>query len=623
MWEIEVMMDSIGAYLEQIKLLKAQPQISEETIDNIMWKVLGLAIKLDDIYEQVYRDELAKLENTETITIRDELLKRERILELSKVRENVLERLFDQNNPEEKILYDLFEDIRREQGYETTFHASDLKLVNDQLELVEKNKAEEQLLKEEYENNLVKINEIQNNMMSFEDFNSKLNEEYAQFIEVNEIDKIDVNAASLSKLTALERQSIVAENIKLLETAQNIDVNQFKYLGKRYDMDKTIIEESNELLFMVDLATKMREEVNNYEELKKKTDEILDIVTIRETNFLSKHTEINYPNEFSYRTIYFMNDLKLVNEQINAEYNIEALQNRNKEIEQKLEMLYDNVKGRSELDDIINNRLAPTEQEQQVEDVLIEEPDKELIEEPDIEEEIIEVKKVEKADSQLLAKVKLIKHKLLELAQLAAPVILAGAILLVPFFEKGSTNNEYDINADIPTIEREVEKIASADDLLAAIEDLEEETITNSVGDKVFVENGTKYYRDASSAQLDNNSYEAGSGTYGLRSEHYNINRIAIMEKDMLGNSTGKVLAVNTTPGVSAEELAKSLGLEPEQYEVMIHIGKGDDNGNYIEAPLNSASVDDLCWMKADSPGVKVVAPASEILQNSGKGIAR
>ena len=74
MWEIDVTLDSIGAYLEQVRLLKAQPQVDEVLIDDILWKVLGLAIKLDDMYEQKYREEL-ELENTETITLRDELLK--------------------------------------------------------------------------------------------------------------------------------------------------------------------------------------------------------------------------------------------------------------------------------------------------------------------------------------------------------------------------------------------------------------------------------------------------------------------------------------------------------------------------------------------------------------------
>ena len=40
-------------------------------------------------------------------------------------------------------------------------------------------------------------------------------------------------------------------------------------------------------------------------------------------------------------------------------------------------------------------------------------------------------------------------------------------------------------------------------------------------------------------------------------------------------------------------------------------------------APANAAASDDLCWMKADSPGIKIVSPASEILENSGKGIGR
>ncbi|MDD2519210.1 MAG: hypothetical protein PHG18_04930, partial [Bacilli bacterium] len=296
MWEIDMTMDSIGAYLEQIRLLKAQPQVNDAEIDNVMWKVLGLALKLDEMHERNYRNELERIENTETITIREELLKRERILELSQARESVLNNLFDQNIPEEKTLFDLFEDIRREHEYETTFHESDVLLVKEQLELVEENKIQEQLLKEEYNNNNIQISNIENSIMSFEDFNQKLNEEYARFIEANEIDKIDVVSASATKLVALERQSIVSENLRLLETANNIDVKSFKYLGDRYENDKLVIEEANELLFMVDLATKMREEVNSYEELQRKVEEINKIVTTRENDFLSRYPNITYPN---------------------------------------------------------------------------------------------------------------------------------------------------------------------------------------------------------------------------------------------------------------------------------------------------------------------------------------
>ena len=664
MWEIDVTLDSIGAYLEQVRLLKAQPQVDEVLIDDILWKVLGLAIKLDDMYEQKYREELEELENTETITLRDELLKRERILELSRIRESVLEDLFDQNIHEEKLLYDLFEDIRKEHSYESLFHESDLNLVKEQLNTIEENRIKEQLLKEEYENNITQINDIQNKIMTFEEFNVRLDEEYKNFIEANEIDKIDARSAEFDKLAALERQSIIKENMKLLETAQNIDVSQFKYLGDRYANDRIIIEESNELLFMVELANKMRLKVNNYEELQKKVESIVNLVSTRETELLSKFPNMNYPNELSYRTIYFMNDLKSLNEQLNSSYNIRKLKTRNKAIEEELENLYDNVKGRRELDDIINNRVQPIEPQEEITEPVKDELQEEMAEpvkdelqeevsepvkdepqeeineiikdEPIIDGEILEVTKTEKASSKLLAKIKNIKNRLLTLAHRAAPFILSGAILLAPLVMNGDQKRP--IVNDVPAIESVVDdaiainpsiidnvdkNIPSLDELTQTIEDLEEKVTSNSIGDKVNIESGVKYYRDATSAQLDNNSYEAGRGTSGLRPENYNVNRIAIMEKDMLGNPTGKILAVTTTPGVSAEELATSLGLEVDQYEVMIHIGAGDENGNYIEASRNSASVDDLCWMRADSPGVKIVTPASEILNTSGKGIVR
>lgn len=625
MQEVGNLLDMIGAYLEQVKLIKAQPVVDEVLLDNVLWKTLDLAIKLNDTYENIYRDELNKLEAIETITIRDELLKRERILELSQTRESVLSNLFDKNDLEELKLYELFEDIMKEEGYETTFHQSDLQLVAEQLELVEENKKKEQLLQEEISNNNKRIEAIENNMKTFEEFNNQLNEEYESFIKINEIDKIDVNAAEITKLTELERFSIFETNMRLMETAVDFDTSKLNHTAQRYERSKVIIEEANELLFMHDLSTIMRKEVSNYDELAHKVSEIADFVETRETNLLSRFPNINYPNDFSYRTMFFVNDLKKVKDQMNYSNELAELTNRNAEIEKELETLYENVKGRRELNDIISNsnNIEPKIED----DIDLEKTEQENVDnaEQEIEEDIYEVINVEQAKPGLLNKLKQHKNKLISFCKKAAFVIIAGVVML-------SAKNISNEKAIPKEIAQEIQEIgseltddgaASVDELLSMIEEVEQKNheAMHSIGDKVNLSEGVTYYKDAVSAQLTNNPFVVGKN--GLRAEDYNVNRIAIMEKDENGKATGKILAINTTPGVSAEELASSIGLKEGQYDVMIHISSGDSAGNYIEANINRPSPDDLCWLKGDEQGISLVSPASEILKENERGITR
>lgn len=677
MLEVETITDSIRNYLIQIGLLKQQSQINYDEIENVQMKIFNLVMQLNYLYEEDYKQKLTQLESVETITIRDEQLKRERIVELSQIRERSLDNLFDQNVPEEKEIYGWLTDVRRGLEYQTTFHEADLQLVNKQLALIEENKNKELLLKEEYDNNLLKVKEIKKSIMTFEEFNNAVNEKYAKYIKTNEIDKIDVEAAIKSKQRALERQATITTNMELNKTAKNTDLTMGKLLYRIYSNDQIVIEESTELIFQKEILDKMNLEVHDYESLYQKVKDIANMMSNREAELISKHSNIKYPSNLSYRTIYFTNDVKLVSDQLYANRNIEKLQNRNKEIKAELETLYDNVKGKRELNEIITNQKkeeidnfdnAPVDQpiseldfdqalgeleakepvdsielknevnfdldipeikpnesleeielEQPIEEIEPdqlfdkEEPITELEEQPVIDGEILEVEKVEKASSRLLNKVRSIKVKLLELSKKSAPFIIAGALLLTPFIHK--LESDY-VNEDELLLSPEItETIEEFEDL--------EETISYSIGDKVYVDEGTKYYRDAVSAQFDNNGFLVNSSSYGLKAENYNVNRIAIMEKDMLGNPTGKILAVNTSPGVSAQELASSIGLEPEQYEVMIHIGEGDDQGHYKEAPADAPSDDDLCWLRANNPLIKVVTPASEILNNSGKGITR
>ena len=677
MWEIDELLFLINRKKEKIRILKSISPINKDEISNTMIEIYNLIIRLNQLYENEYQKSVAELGNLEPKTIEELGIKEQKQVELLEEHKQRLglERLFDRLFPEENELLDWCNFINEKIDEQTLEHQENIVLVQEQLEKVKNNKQKELSLNEEYRNNHLKIKEIREKMMAFEDFNTKLNEEYVKFIETNEIDKIDVEFAFRTQQLALRKIQAVEENMELHRQSNNLDptLGNLLYRYHNNPRDRNSLEESTELLFMVKLAKKMREEVITYEELEQKAKAIAEMVENREEEIKLRNPHITNFDKISSRTNKFKDDVELIRIQILGEQKIEHLENRNNEVKNELNFLVEDVdvKGLRALLEIFDEknqtRNIDIPQEQDITfdatkelSTVEEEPDiifdatKELStveEEPDIsfdasselpimeesdkdisfdasselpimEPEILEVKESKKASNKLLEKIRSIKVNLLELSYKAAPFILAGALAItssIVELKESYADSKNDSSTPIVITDTMEEQV------LDEIKEFEElvETQTHSIGDKIYVDKGTKYYRDAISAQFDNNGYEVGVGNYGLRADNYNINRIALMEKDMLGNSTGNVLAVNTTPGVSDKELAESLGLEPADYEVIVHIGSGDENGNYTEASIDSPAEDDLCWIRSDSPFIKVVTPASEVLNNSGKGIAR
>lgn len=606
MWEIDELLFLINRKKEKIRILKSISPINKDEISNTMIEIYNLIIRLNQLYENEYQKSVAELGNLEPKTIEELGIKEQKQVELLEEHKQRLglERLFDRLFPEENELLDWCNFINEKIDEQTLEHQENIVLVQEQLEKVKNNKQKELSLNEEYRNNHLKIKEIREKMMAFEDFNTKLNEEYVKFIETNEIDKIDVEFAFRTQQLALRKIQAVEENMELHRQSNNLDPTLGNLLYRYHNdpRDRNSLEESTELLFMVKLAKKMREEVITYEELEQKAKDIAEMVESREEEIKLRNPHITNFDKISSRTNKFKDDVELIRTQILGEQKIEHLENRNNEVKNELNFLVEDadVKGLRVLLEVFD---ASSEL-------------------PIMEPEILEVKESKKASNKLLEKIRSIKVNLLEISYKAAPFILAGALAITSFIvelKESYADSKNDSSTPIVITDTMEEQV------LAEIKEFEElvETQTHSIGDKIYVDKGTKYYRDAISAQFDNNGYEVGVGNYGLRADNYNINRIALMEKDMLGNSTGNVLAVNTTPGVSDKELAESLGLEPADYEVIVHIGSGDENGNYTEASIDSPAEDDLCWIRSDSPFIKVVTPASEVLNNSGKGIAR
>jgi hypothetical protein len=728
--------------LDQARLLRAQPEVDAKEIDDILWRVLGLSLELDELYAAQIRE----VDTREVVTIKEELFKRQEMVELSNRREEAISTMFDRDNADENSLAELFEDMRKETQYTTTFYESDVRLVQEQLDEVREANDRVAELRAERQSVENQIAAIRNNAVSFEDFNASLNEDYERFIVENEIDDIDLEQTMRERARRLERQAIINRNRELAKTATNVNVNDYRYSNALSD-NEVVLHELDEKLFLYELGNLFRMETNSYEELLEKSKKIHAYVSDREITS-SRINDLSHPNEISYRTVAFAMDVNNIENQINGPKRIVELEEKLNDIDVEIENAYNNVKGRKLLDDIINNKKpeypgmevdtpdeiepmsvarADNGEEIEVEVVGPEEAkkfantkDSDIVDAEIVESEVtdlvplnegeFEVIATEKAKPSLLEKIKKYKDKLVALGKGAIAATLAGgaAILAKLKGKKDKEAIEEDIeqvveaevvnedaekeeNEPTPLNEGEFEVVATEkakqtlldrvkqhkDKLILVgkvavvavlagsiiglanlnVEKAKQEELQNNitieqpadlnpniidsvidegidqvveaysptVGDKVNVGEGVKYYRDSSVAQLEQNSYETGKS--GLKPGDYNVNRIALLAKDANGQPTGKIIDVNTTAGVSAEALAESLGLPKGNYDVIMHIGRGDENGNYLEANKGSQSPDDLCWIKTDgtySNGLSLTKAASEVLEmNAERGMSR
>lgn len=669
--------------LDQARLLRAQTVVDAKAIDDNLWHALGLAIDLDELYAK----QIKEIDGREVITIKDELFKRQEMAELSNHREEAITTMFNRNNPDENNLAELFEDMRRQTYYETAFYQSDVKLVQEQLDAVKDADDTVANLKAEKQDVENRIEAIKNSMVSFDEFNRNLNEDYTRFISENHTNDINVEEAMRERARRLERQAVINRNRQLIKTAQNINPNDYMYANFLSE-NEIALHDANEKLFLYEVGNLCKAEVNSYEELYDKTRKLHEYISDREASS-SQVYDIDRPNEISYRTIAFAMDVNNVENQLKAPSRIADLEEQIHEIDLKIENAYDSVKGRRLIDDIINNRkeeyakagsiAQEVEIPNDVEPVAIapvnNTVDNKTIDPiavvpiinnvaPDnktpgivndnnvvdnnpqqaivpvnnqstalvpLKDGEFEVKKISKAKPSLLARIKeKYKDKLILLGKLAAAAILAGAIL---FGTIGSVNIMNEKNrqqaAVVPNqIVTEQAVDLEANEISPEIADAinqAAEVYSPTIGDKVHVDEGVKYYRDSTVAQLDQNSYETGKS--GLKEGNYNVNRIALLAKDATGKPTGQIIDVNTNPGVSASEIAKSLGLAEGSYDVIMHIGSGDATGNYLEANRDSQSPDDLCWIKTDGTyvnGLSLTKAASEVLNiNAEKGMSK
>lgn len=228
--EILRLRELITLNLNYAKLLNNQPTVDRKLVNDYLWRALELTLELDGLYAQQIRE----IDAREVVTIKEELEKRQRMVELSNSREEILGDIFDRNDPDQRDLADLFADMRNQVSYERVFYESDVKLVQQQLD--ERRKADEvvadlRVERQSVENEMAAIISY---AVDFETFNARLNEEYEKFIQENHINEItneEVVTLVKERSSILEKQMLIDRIRSLAKTATNITEEDYKYVN--------------------------------------------------------------------------------------------------------------------------------------------------------------------------------------------------------------------------------------------------------------------------------------------------------------------------------------------------------------------------------------------------------
>ena len=194
----------IQSELQQVKLLREEPDVDVRLVNDILWDILGLALQFDAWYDK----KLQEIDQTEVVTIDEELKKRQKMVEWAKRREKALEEMFDRNDPDQKDLADLFDDIRKQALYTRVFYQSDTKFVKKQI--VEREHAHKRVDELKAERGTIEreIEELKKATEDFEGFNAKLNSEFEKLITEHQIDSItdiDIESYFIAKQYLVEK----------------------------------------------------------------------------------------------------------------------------------------------------------------------------------------------------------------------------------------------------------------------------------------------------------------------------------------------------------------------------------------------------------------------------------
>ncbi|MDD3392796.1 MAG: hypothetical protein PHE54_04580 [Bacilli bacterium] len=634
----------IDEQLKTLNLMGKMNNVSARNIDNLMHEITGNLLRLDELYEE----EIATLEDFEVHSVEEELTIVQRIIEISKNREEMLTKSFDLDDKKQKFLADLFSDM----AIETAQKGADYEVTAKQLEaeITLKNDFQDDTddLHDKQKQLSKQISEIKASIIPCNQFDERLIQDYEQLLDNYKIkDLTDGEIANLKEEQTL-RTSWQTSILKNIELSSNLNANLNSEFEEVLTSNSHALRDANDKLFLLDLSKIVKIKALSYQELSTKMQEMYNVVASYEE---SSSTYL-YPSlalKQQYFTNLFEKEAEEIIKQTKLSDKVADLEKQKQEVETEIREKETNPRfaetltylplqskariatnedigmtadfkditlGTGVVEGTAKLVLSDVAKETALSNLNLP-PDVALI--PDFE-----VVQKRKAPSKLLEKVKKYKKQLMSIGKKAAAIILAGAILFTAgdnFIKKTTTNemtSQDVMQASVDnTLTGHQYVINQSDGTKVTIEKNQEDVkeVSPTVGDTVKITKGVKYYRDASSAILEKNIYEVGKNT--LREGNYFVNRVALMTKD------GNLIRLDTTKGVSSEELAKQLGLKKDEYEVVIHIGSGDQDGNFIEAKLGETSPDDVCWIKTGGAYNKGLILQKQVTNNLEGGKVR
>lgn len=644
--------------LQMIKLLKAQPEPDLVEIDSVMWDILGDVLYLDEEHKK----RINEIEAREVNTLEEEVEKRREIYELSRTHSEMILGLFNPEIEEEKQLLSLFEEMR----YDAKFTEADYNLMRKQVSEL-KNRKEE-------------IQELIQSAVPFEDMEKEFKESYAKFIKDNKIDSLNIDEINNAIISNAEIKKINERSRELLKTAKGIDKKEFSSLEKISDAEKRY-EEALENEFLIKLRDLMSIEVNNYSELLQRTKKIEKLVLEREEakygSPLMNFGNTEQINENYYRSLFFMNDVRKVEHQVNLLPNIERLKNEISTISKRIEEVYGKFNSNKTIEEMImgykeveplpekdSEYTGPVAQENQI--VLANEKtneNNEILEESEktgkrfsykdrikgkfyivkakaqgsfpvlktIEEKtkniLDKIKNYSKRKSNYLkGKTKVILYKAKAKSKLISKIsenkrkiiknlgILAISGAIVGSTALAASNSQNKIEpVNEPGISMTIEQESNEKNDLIQLE--------NDI-DEVYeeIENYVPAIGDKIHVNDNVDLFRSSVGDNNnkkVKESDYFINRIAIVDKN---SNKGKVLISSTNAGVSIDDLIRERKLKEGSFVVMAHLATGI-NGNFVEADSSKASQDDYGWVQVDEnmlQNIKILESGLEMSEEKG-----
>lgn len=614
--QIHKLLEEIKLNIEQLELLKEQPDFDRKNFDRVLEETMELIKGYYEIIKEQVEQKIQNVEQRAVITIGEEYQKRQDILGIVQDKKVFLHNALLGSDGSDCSIYipellerlsPIFDSLEKE----IEMYQNGVELVAQQLEAAKKANLEEAELKNRKNKLLVEVEAIKSSQISYQQLDEEMQLLYQQFKAENNIDQIDINFVS-NEITRLQKlQDKMLTNIKLAQSANNMESKQrseesLKTMNLKLDQ---LIEKA----FVYRVSQRMQMPVSSYQELRIRTDAIEKLIHDRKQmmkRLCSENALI--PENYTTSADYF--DHSKIYQQLNALAEMEKKEVEIMKLEDQIEHLRDHIKGKVELEEYFEQEAISIGRTPA-------KPNAELV------EEIIETEKepiANKIKVQLIEKAK--PEMLTKLAKDKLKGLLLGALSEITIFsmKKGiidsqqaqkfmatvvsKVDHNMQTQTNLEELYSEGEKIELANEELIPLDEEIlplESNYEPSIGDKIRLGDNAQVY--STSVDVMNQSEGYAAGQIGLTQEDLYVTRGTV------ANKNGETVYVTTEYGTDMNEIANNMGLEKGFYTVTLGCSIGDMQGNFVPVEADKLNPNiERGWISASDQNIKVIEQLKE-----------